>query len=171
MLHSHNIVRKYDLSHVGTTVVGASVLSKHVASRFSEMMSGCHLVQGYGLTETTVAVTLENPGDNLFGSCGHLFPGCEGRLLDEQGQDITEHDIPGQLIVRSPTVMIGYLNNDVATAEMLKEDGWLHTGDLVEFRKSPSGHSHLFLLDRVKELIKVRVRSPHRSFCIQDISL
>jgi long-subunit acyl-CoA synthetase (AMP-forming) len=157
MLKAGPVVEKYNISHVNTVVVGASNLSKEVANQFTNLIPGCKLVQGYGLTETTVAVTFENPGDIMFGSCGHLFPGCEGRLIDENGEDIVEHHRPGELLVRSPSIMLGYLDNEVATREMLSEDGWLRTGDLVEFRRSPAGHSHLFLVDRIKELIKVRV--------------
>jgi long-subunit acyl-CoA synthetase (AMP-forming) len=53
--------------------------------------------------------------------------------------------------------MLGYLDNEAETKNMLSADGWLRTGDLAEFRLSPQGHSHLFFIDRVKELIKVRV--------------
>jgi long-subunit acyl-CoA synthetase (AMP-forming) len=157
MLSSLSLVQDYDLSRVNTTVVGASVLPSHVADQFSNMLSGCHLIQGYGLTETTVAVTLGNPGDSLFGSCGHLLPGVQARLLDEQGNDVDAYETPGRLLIHSPTVMIGYLNNDKADREVFKDGGWLDTGDLVQFRLSPAGHSHLFLVDRIKELIKVRV--------------
>jgi long-subunit acyl-CoA synthetase (AMP-forming) len=157
MLKAPTLVEKYDISHVNTVVVGASNLSKEVATQFTNLIPGCKLTQGYGLTETTVAVTFENPLDIMFGSCGHLFPGCEGRLIDDNGQDIEEYDHPGELLVRSPTIMLGYLDNEVETRAMLSEDGWLRTGDLVRFKKSPNGHDHLFLIDRIKELIKVRV--------------
>lgn len=55
--------------------------------------------------------------------------------------------------------MLGYLDDAKATKEAFTEDGWLRTGDLMEFRKSDGGHEHLFIVDRVKELIKVRVGS------------
>jgi long-subunit acyl-CoA synthetase (AMP-forming) len=157
MLGSLSLVQQYDLSHVNTTIVGASVLPSHVAAQFSEMLSGCHLLQGYGLTETTVAVTLGNPGDSMFGSCGHLLPGCKARLIDDHGKDVDAFEVPGRLLIQAPTVMIGYLNNEKADREVFLEGGWLDTGDLVMFRLSPAGHGHLFLVDRIKELIKVRV--------------
>ena len=157
MLKASAIVKRYDISSVKTVVVGASNLSKEVATQMANLMPGSILIQGYGLTETTVVVAYENPLDIMFGSCGHLLPGCEGRLIDDYGQDITEYDRPGELLLRSPTVMLGYYKNDAETEAMLSEDGWLRTGDLVEFRKSPNGHDHVFLIDRIKELIKVRV--------------
>lgn len=159
MIKAKEITKKYDISHVNTVLVGASNLSKEVASAIDSILSGCTTVQGYGLTETTVAVTLGNPLDDMFGSCGNLFPGCDARLIDDAGNDIEEHDRPGELLIRSPTVMLGYLDNDTETKAMFTDDGWLHTGDLVEFRKSSKGHDNLFIIDRIKELIKVRVSS------------
>ncbi|KAF2156976.1 acetyl-CoA synthetase-like protein [Myriangium duriaei CBS 260.36] len=157
MLKATEIVKQYDLSSVNTTVVGAAILSADVRARYTQLVPGSRLVQGYGLTETTVAVTFENPHDIVVGSCGNLFPGVEARLVDPaSGSDIEEHGKQGELWVRSETIMQGFYKNDAETASMLGKDGWLRTGDLVEFRKSPNGHDHIFLIDRIKELIKVR---------------
>ncbi|KAL6903106.1 hypothetical protein GGI43DRAFT_333142 [Trichoderma evansii] len=156
MLKATALVKNYDISCIKTVVVGASNLTKEVATQFVDLVQGCTLIQGYGLTETTVAVTFENPLDIMFGSCGHLFSGCDARLIDPDGKDVMDYDHPGELLIRGPTNMMGYHNNKIATEEMLIGEGWLKTGDLAMFKKSPNGHDHLFLLDRVKELIKVR---------------
>lgn len=151
------ILKCYDISNVNTVVVGASSLTKDIARAVDNIIPGCKLVQGYGLTETTVAVTFGHPHDIMFGSCGCLFPGCDARLIDRDGNEIKEYGVAGELWIRSPSVMLGYLNNDIETANMLTQDGWLRTGDLVEFRRSDKGFDHLFVIDRIKELIKVRV--------------
>ncbi|KAH7025270.1 uncharacterized protein B0I36DRAFT_250793 [Microdochium trichocladiopsis] len=156
IIRARDVVRKYDISSVNTAVVGAASLSEDIAAAFDSVIPGCKLIQGYGLTETTVAVTLTNPADDMFCSCGSLLPGVEGRLVNPDGSEITKHETPGELQVRTPTVMLGYLNNDTETSAMLTPDGWLRTGDLVEFRKSKNGHDHVFFVDRMKELIKVR---------------
>ncbi|KAL6800700.1 hypothetical protein GGI42DRAFT_47599 [Trichoderma sp. SZMC 28013] len=150
------ITARYSLEHVKTTVVGASNLTKEVNEQFARFFPNCQLIQGYGLTETSVVVSMQNKADVMFGSCGHIFPGYEGRLISRDGQEVTDLDTPGELLLRSPSVMLGYLENEKATKETFTSDGWLRTGDLMEFRKSDDGHEHLFIVDRVKEMIKVR---------------
>ncbi|RYP07499.1 hypothetical protein DL765_009143 [Monosporascus sp. GIB2] len=156
MTRASLLLHRYDLSSVNTVFVGGSPLTVETAVQFSELISNCTFIQAYGLTEAAILVCLTNREDVVFGSCGHLLPGFEARLIDENGQDVTEYDTPGELVVRSPSVMIGYYNNEAATREILSEDGWLRTGDLVEIRKSAKGYDHIFIVDRIKELIKVR---------------
>lgn len=86
-----------------------------------------------------------------------MLPGFEAKLLTPEGVEITGYDEPGELVVRSPSVVLGYLNNEKATKETF-EDGWMRTGDEAVFRKSPKGNEHVFIVDRIKELIKVKVR-------------
>lgn len=157
LIKNSAITARYSLEHVKTTVVGASNLTKEVNEQFARLFPNCQLIQGYGLTETSVVVSMQNKADVMFGSCGHIFPGYEGRLISRDGGEVTELDAPGELLLRSPSVMLGYLDNVKATKETFTSDGWLRTGDLMEFRKSDDGHEHLFIVDRVKEMIKVRV--------------
>jgi acyl-CoA synthetase (AMP-forming)/AMP-acid ligase II len=77
--------------------------------------------------------------------------------MSPDGVELTGYDQPGELVVRSPSVVLGYLNNEKATKETFK-DGWMHTGDEAVFRRGPKGTEHLFIVDRIKELIKVKVR-------------
>ncbi|KAH0524471.1 hypothetical protein TsFJ059_006975 [Trichoderma semiorbis] len=156
LIKNSAITARYSLEHVKTTVVGASNLTKEVNEQFARFFPNCQLIQGYGLTETSVVVSMQNKADVMFGSCGHIFPGYEGRLIIRDGEEVTELDTPGELLLRSPSVMLGYLDNEKATKETFTSDGWLRTGDLMEFRKSDDGHEHLFIVDRVKEMIKVR---------------
>ena len=127
--------------------------------RIQDILPGCHMMQGYGMPEATCLVTVTHRDDNMFGSVGHVLPGNQVRLVDADGNLIGEDGGPGELHVRGPCVVPGYIGNETATREMRTPDGWLRTGDLIEFRKGPNGHKQLFVIDRIKELIKVRVSS------------
>ncbi|XP_033346249.1 4-coumarate--CoA ligase 1-like [Bombus vosnesenskii] len=110
------------------------------------------LCQGYGLTETSPVVTLD-VGDSKPGSVGRNIVGCEVRLVDPStNEDISEQGQVGEIWVRGPHVMKGYLNNESATNEMIVENGWLKTGDIAYYDKD----SNFFITDRMKELIKVK---------------
>lgn len=77
--------------------------------------------------------------------------------MSVEGTEITGYDQPGELVVRSPSVVLGYLNNDEANRETF-QDGWMRTGDVAVIRKRPTnGNEHCFIVDRIKELIKVKV--------------
>jgi long-subunit acyl-CoA synthetase (AMP-forming) len=110
-----------------------------------------------GLTETSTVVCSTAADDIWFGSSGSLLPSYEAKLVTIEGHEITGYDQPGELVVRSPSVVLGYLNNDQANAETF-QDGWMRTGDEAVVRKSPKGNEHIFIVDRIKELIKVKVR-------------
>jgi len=91
------------------------------------------------------------------GSCGSLLPLVYAKIVSLEGTEITEYDQPGELVVKSPSVVLGYLNNDKANKETF-QDGWMRTGDEAVVRKAPSGNEHIYIVDRIKELIKVKVR-------------
>ena len=83
------------------------------------------------------------------------------KLLSLEGVEITGYNQPGELVVQSPSVVLGYLNNDKANKETFIEDTdgrgrWMKTGDEAEIRKAPSGNEHVVITDRIKELIKVK---------------
>jgi long-subunit acyl-CoA synthetase (AMP-forming) len=109
-----------------------------------------------GLTETCTVVSSSAPHDIWFGSSGSVLPGVECKLVTIEGNEITGYDQPGELLVKGPSVVLGYLNNDKANKETF-QDGYMRTGDEAVFRRAPSGHEHLFITDRIKELIKVKV--------------
>lgn len=78
--------------------------------------------------------------------------------MTPNGEEVTAYDTPGELWIRSPSVVLGYLNNEKATKETFT-DGWMRTGDEAIIRKSPKGVEHVYIVDRIKELIKVKVCS------------
>ena len=91
------------------------------------------------------------------GSSGLLLPSYQARIVSTDGTEITAYDQPGELVVKSPSVVMGYLNNPQANKETF-QDGWMRTGDEAVVKKSPQGNEHIFIVDRIKELIKVKVR-------------
>lgn len=110
------------------------------------------IFQGYGLTESSPVNFVEDTGKN-FASIGRNVASCEARLVDvDTKQDVTVPGQTGELWVRGPHVMKGYLNNDTATKETLTHDKWLKTGDIAYFDEN----SDFYITDRLKELIKVK---------------
>lgn len=98
-----------------------------------------------------------SPDDIWFGSSGSILPGIQVKLVTPDNVEITSYEEPGELLVKSPAVVLGYLKNDKANAETF-QDGWMRTGDEAVIRKAESGNEHIFITDRIKELIKVHVR-------------
>ena len=157
-LAKHPIVDQYDLSPVRVIFSGAAPLDGALASAVEKRL-GCTVVQGYGMTETSPAVNLipAERDDIDKSSIGPLVPNTEARLVDPE----TEADVdvpaagvsaPGELWVRGPQVMTGYLGRPDATAEMLDDDGWLRTGDIA----TVTDGEIIRIVDRLKELIKYK---------------
>lgn len=116
------------------------------------------------MTETCTVVCSSSEDDIFLGSSGSLLPGFTAKIVSADGKEITEYDQPGELVVQSPSVVLGYLNNDNANKETFINDTdgkgrWMRTGDEALVRNSPKGHEHIFIVDRIKELIKVKVSS------------
>ena len=109
-----------------------------------------------GLTETSTVVCSTPDDDVFFGSSGSLLPSVEGKIVSMDGTEMTGYDQPGELVLKSPSVVLGYLNNPQANKETF-DDGWMKTGDEAVVRRSPQGNEHIFIVDRIKELIKVKV--------------
>jgi acyl-CoA synthetase (AMP-forming)/AMP-acid ligase II len=104
------------------------------------------------MTEASPATHYTVPGADRPGKIGPLMPCTEGRIVDPQtGQDLGVGQ-PGEVWVRGPQVMKGYLNNPEATARTVDSDGWLRTGDIGVVDED----GYLEIVDRLKELIKVR---------------
>jgi long-subunit acyl-CoA synthetase (AMP-forming) len=115
-----------------------------------------------GLTETCTAVCCSPENDILLGTSGSLLPGYTAKVVTPEGVEITTYEEPGELIVQSLSVVVGYLNNEKANRETFIDgtDGkgkWMRTGDEAVIRKAPSGNEHIVIVDRIKELIKVKV--------------
>jgi acyl-CoA synthetase (AMP-forming)/AMP-acid ligase II len=155
MLRNQDVCSKFDLSSVTSLFTGAAPLGMETAADFKKIYPDVIVRQGYGLTETSTVVCSTHPTDVFLGSSGTLLPGVEVRIMTPEGKEVTSYDTPGELVVRSPSVVLGYLNNEKATKETF-EDGWMRTGDEAVVRVSPKGTEHIFIVDRIKELIKVK---------------
>lgn len=115
------------------------------------------------MTETAVVITSTSESDIFPGSAGSLLPSMKARIVSSAGKEVKEYDTPGELVVQGPSLCLGYLNNEKATAETFvwdDEGRWIKTGDEAIVRKSLNDHEHFIIVDRIKELIKVKVRLP-----------
>jgi acyl-CoA synthetase (AMP-forming)/AMP-acid ligase II len=152
-LAKHPLVDSYDLSSLKSIFSGAAPLDASLEQACAERL-GCEVMQGWGLTETSPVVTTNynTPQGPRPGSVGVPLPNTEMRVVDPAtGADVSRGET-GELLVRGPQVMKGYLNAPEATAAMLDPDGWLHTGDLGLI----DADGYVYIVDRVKELIKYK---------------
>jgi acyl-CoA synthetase (AMP-forming)/AMP-acid ligase II len=151
-LAKHPLVDEHDLSTIRTIMSGAAPLGGDVSDKVADRVNA-RVVQGYGLTETSpVTHSIRPTGENPPGSIGPPLPNTECRVVDpESGEDV-ERGERGELWIRGPQVMKGYLNNAEATAETVDEDGWLHTGDVAVVDED----GFFAIVDRLKELIKYK---------------
>ena len=149
-----NLISQYDLSSVTACFTGAAPLGGETADALQEMFPTWAIKQGYGLTETATVVCATATFDIWFGSSGSLLPGYTARLITVEGNEITGYKQPGELVVKSPSVTLGYLNNDQANKETfvdLDDGRYMRTGDEALIDKSPEGHEHIWITDRIKE--------------------
>ncbi len=150
-LAKHPLVDQFDLSRLEQVFSGAAPLSAELALEAGKRL-GCEVVQGYGMTEMSPVSHLTPPGYFKPGSVGVTAPSTELRIVHPASGEDLGPDEDGELWVRGPQVMKGYLNNPAATAVTLDEDGWLHTGDIGHV----DSDGHVFVVDRLKELIKYK---------------
>ena len=140
---------KYDLSAVRYCISGGAPLPLEVKETF-ERLTGCRLVEGYGLSETAPVATCNAMQDiNKPGSIGQVVPGTEISIHDlEAPNDVVPTGERGEVWIKGPQVMKGYLNRPQETADSLRE-GWFRTGDVGYMDED----GHFFLVDRLKDLI------------------
>ena len=158
-LAKHPIVDQFDISTVHTVFSGAAPLDGETAEAAGRRI-GARMMQGYGMSELSpVSHAMPYTRDDIpVSSVGAMLPNQVCKLIDIQtGEEITEVGEdgvtkPGELWVKGPNVMLGYLNNPEATAEILDADGFLHTGDIAVYHQG----DYFSIVDRVKELIKYK---------------
>lgn len=146
-------VAQFDLSSVRMVFSGAAPLGEDIARELSRRL-GCPVVQGYGMTEAS-PVTHLSPTRNAPvkpGSIGKVVPNTEVRIVDVvTGEDLgTRRE--GELLIRGPQIMNGYLNRPEDTADSIDRDGWYHTGDVGYIDEE----AWFYISDRTKELIKYK---------------
>jgi len=144
-------VEAHRVASLRMAICGAAPLSPKVAAELTARL-GCPLRQGYGMTELSPGSHMQPEEPRLIrpGSVGVLHPSTICRLVDPlTGQDAAPGG-PGEIWVRGPQVMKGYLNQPRATAEIISSDGWLRTGDVG----TADADGNFYIVDRLKELIK-----------------
>lgn len=155
----HPAIQKHDLTSLKILFSGAAPLGAELVSTVMKRMKGIgadvSIPQGYGLTETSPTVFLLPVTDasSRIGAAGVLLPNLEVKLVSEaKGEAHTDIPGAGEVWVRGPTIMKGYLNNPTATAEAITPDGWFKTGDIGVRDKD----GFFTIVDRRKELIKYK---------------
>lgn len=151
-LAKHPIVDEYELSSLRWLVSGAAPLDAELQLSVAERL-GCVFMQAYGLTETSPATHTWAPDAEIAtGAIGPLIPSTEARLVDPaSGKDVPPGD-RGEIWIRGPQVMKGYLGNPEATSLTIDADGWLRSGDIAVV----SEDGVFRIVDRLKELIKYK---------------
>ncbi|MGW1286771.1 4-coumarate--CoA ligase family protein [Streptomyces sp. NPDC002586] len=155
-LAKHPAVTRYDLSSLKYVLSAAAPLDARLARACAERLGLPPIGQAYGMTELspgTHVVPLDQLHDAPAGTVGRLIAGTEMRIvsLDDPGKDLGTGE-SGEILIRGPQVMKGYLGRPDATAALIDADGWLHTGDVGHV----DADGWLFVVDRVKELIKYK---------------
>lgn len=148
MVHTDGDYRPEDFQALRIAVSGGSPLAPAIAETFQKRF-GCVLLDGYGLTESTSIATfsrLDRPRPEGF--TGPAAPRIQVKVFDGESDELEPGDV-GEVLIKSPTVMLEYLNQKEATAEAFTSDGWLRTGDLGLF----NDQGDLRIVDRSKELI------------------
>ncbi|KAK7091470.1 uncharacterized protein [Littorina saxatilis] len=140
----------YDLSSVRFAVCGAAPLGKDTEAQFIRTM-GVPCLQGYGMTENMVA-GLTSLNKYKAGSCGFPLPNMEFKIVDSERNRCLGVKQAGDLYMRGPMTMRGYLKNPQATTNTIDSKGWLNTGDVGLF----DSDGFLYIVDRKKELIKYK---------------
>ncbi|MFJ8133287.1 AMP-binding protein [Streptomyces hydrogenans] len=157
-LVKHPMVDDYDLSSVRQILTAAAPMDEALGKALLARLPA-RFVQGFGMTELSPISHITPMSDDSvsIGSVGLALPNIEFKVIDiETGEEVPEvpggRTAAGEMLVRGPNVMLGYLGNSVATAATITPDGWLHTGDIVEV----GPHQEVYVVDRLKELIKYK---------------
>ncbi|KAK6920549.1 AMP-binding enzyme, C-terminal domain [Dillenia turbinata] len=153
-LAKSDVVEKYDLSSLRVLGCGGAPLGKEVSEKFKSRFPNVDIVQGYGLTESCGGVTkMIDPEEfTRHGSVGRLSEFMEGKIVDPATGEALPPGQQGELWIRGPMIMQGYVGDAKATAETVDPEGWLKTGDLCYF----DSDGLLYIVDRLKELIKYK---------------
>ena len=141
---------RVDFSNLRLTLGGGMAVQRAVAERWKQV-TGCTLVEAYGLTETSPAACI-NPMDlkDYNGAIGLPIPSTDACVKDEDGNALPVGEI-GELCIRGPQVMRGYWNRPEETAAVMDAEGWLHTGDMARMDE----RGFFYIVDRKKDMILV----------------
>ncbi|CEG80177.1 hypothetical protein RMATCC62417_14547 [Rhizopus microsporus] len=151
LLAKNPAIDNYDLSSLRLVICGAAPLSGDLSKQVRQRLPKLKIKQGYGLTETSPCAIIEPTDRIIDGSVGVLLSNMTARIVDDNGKDVPVGE-RGELWLKGPNVMKGYINNPQATAECIDSEGYFHTGDIAVQDKN----GHFYIVDRIKELIKFK---------------
>ncbi len=146
---NHPSFRTIDFSQFTLTISGGCALTHKAADLWKEV-TGCEIMEGYGLTETSPVVSINRPGAIQLGTIGVPVAATEVAILDPEGEPVLE-GTPGELCVKGPQVMVGYWQRERETQACFTDDGYFMTGDVAV--REPGGY--LRIVDRAKDMILV----------------
>jgi len=152
-LSKNPLVDNYQLTTLRTIFSGVAPLGEDLTRECMQRLN-CQLRQGYGMTETS-PVTHSSPADPAavkLGSVGVPAPNTECKIVDLENGTVLGPYNEGEVCVRGPQIMKGYLNRPEATSQTIDSEGWLHTGDIGYADEE----GHFYIVDRAKELIKYK---------------
>lgn len=149
------LTKKYSLASMRNSWVGAAPLAAEPQARYKALLRpDTPFNQVWGMSETScIATMLHYPEHDPTGSVGRFLPNLDAKLVNDEGRDITDFDVAGELCVRGPLIVKGYFDNAEANRLAWDADGYFHTGDMALRRKE---NGLWYIVDRKKELIKVR---------------
>lgn len=150
MLLADRTLADADLSTLTRSTVGGQTIADSVIGAWEDR-TGAPLIELWGMTELAgLGATHAFHAPNVRGSIGVALPGVQARVVDPENPTLEcAPGAPGELVIRGPLVMMGYYNNENATAETIDADGWLHTGDIA----TQAATGHLSVVDRLKDMI------------------
>ncbi len=148
-LCNHEDFKKLDFSQFKLTISGGCALTHKAADLWKEI-TGCDIMEGYGLTETSPVVSINRPGAIKLGTIGVPVAETDVAILDPEGDPVPP-GTPGELSVKGPQVMVGYWQREKETAACFTDDGYFLTGDVAVREEG----GYLRIVDRAKDMILV----------------
>jgi len=150
-LAKHPAVDKYDISSLRMVISGAAPLGSEVQDAVKER-TGISVKQGWGMSELSPLGTFQYDYNSKTGSVGNVISNTHAKIVHvDTGKSLGPNET-GEVIIKGPQVMLGYLDDPVATKQTLSESGWLRTGDVGYYDED----GFFYITDRAKELIKVK---------------
>ncbi|PIA17650.1 acetyl-CoA synthetase-like protein [Coemansia reversa NRRL 1564] len=144
-------VDSYDLSSMHTVLSGGAALSPTLIEMTEQRLPGVRVIQGYGMSEMSPAMTMLSTRHRNLKSIGILLPNSQAKVVDTQGNELGVCE-PGELCFKGPNVMLKYLDNPTATRNIFDENGFLQTGDIGYIDEA----GFFYITDRKKEIIKFK---------------
>lgn len=153
----NSLVESYDLSSMRIVLSGAAPLGKELEDALKRRVPKAIFGQGYGMTEAGPVLSMclafaKEPFPMKSGSCGTVVRNAQMKIIDPETGASLPYNEPGEICIRGPQIMKGYLDDDESTTRTIDKDGWLHTGDIGYIDED----EEVFIVDRVKEIIKYK---------------